>query len=84
MLMLRGLIGSASALRFALAGVAVGRGDLDPFVTIGFSARFPLLLCLLMLAMPPSGSSEGILMRIATILQLILIVFFPAFRPTIR
>lgn len=53
-------------------------GDPDPLLAFPLTVIFPALLLLLLSLMPSALSREGILMRIGTMVQLILILLLPS------
>jgi hypothetical protein len=67
----------AAVGRLLLAADAARTGDLDPLIAYGFTVIFPLVLLLAILSLGPSRTREGILMRIATCCQLILVMALP-------
>ena len=67
----------AGVARLLLAADAARTGDLDPLTAYGFTVIFPLVLVLAILSLGPSRTREGILMRIATCCQLILLMALP-------
>lgn len=77
------VLGAAATVGLVLRVYAASKsayyGDLDPARAIGFSVIFPLSLAFVVLAVGASRSREGALMRLATAMQMILIVFLPAF-----
>ena len=52
-------------------------GEIEPLNAFGFSVILPAAGIVLILSLGPSRTREGVLMRIATILQLILIIGLP-------
>jgi hypothetical protein len=73
-----GAVVGAVTFRLFAACVAAWRADVEPFVAFGFGAVFPAVLFALLMQLPPTRSPEGVLMRIGTAAQLILIICFPS------
>jgi hypothetical protein len=70
----------ASSGRLILALVAAARtGDLGPLTAYGFTVVFPLVLIGMLLSMAPGRTREGVLMRIGTAIQMILVIAVPRF-----
>jgi hypothetical protein len=69
---------SAMLLRAAQATAAALQQDWEPWVAFGFSVIFPATLALLLLRLPAAQTAEGVLMRIATVLQMVWITAFPS------
>jgi len=72
------LIVASFIMRLCEALIEACSSDYSQLTAFGFAVLFPAVLCALLLAMPPARSSEGILMRIGTIFQLILIICLPS------
>lgn len=68
----------AASGRLILALAAAGRTDtLTPLTPYGFTVVFPLVLIGLLLSMGPGRTREGVLMRIGTACQMILVIAVP-------
>ena len=68
----------AAAVRLATAVEAEARrGDLEQLTAYGFTVVFPLVLIGLLLSQGPGRTREGVLMRIGTACQMILIIAVP-------
>lgn len=65
------------AVRMAEMVRAVGTDNPDPLLAFPLTVVFPAILIGLLLAMPPTRSREGALMRLGTTIQLGLIVLLP-------
>ena len=70
---------ASAAWRFLEAVAAVRHGDSGPLERIGLQSVLPAVLAPLLMAMPPGRSAEGVLMRIGTCVQLLVIVLLPRF-----
>ena len=71
---------AASAIvRLVLAIAAARTGDLEPLSAFGLSVILPFSGLVLILSLGPSRTREGVLMRIGTAIQMILIVILPRF-----
>jgi len=68
---------AAFAVRLAATFAAAAKGDVEPATGFGFTVIFPLVLFTLIFWLGPNRSREGVLMRIGTACQLILIVAAP-------
>lgn len=55
----------------------LAKGHPDALLAYPLGVIFPAVLILLLLRMPPASSREGILMRVGTIVQLLLIILLP-------
>lgn len=64
----------AAAFRLAMAVHDASAGDPASLTGFGFTVVFPLVLIAALLAMGPARSREGVLIRLATAGQLVLIV----------
>jgi hypothetical protein len=69
---------AAASTRIYRAVAAAWAGDLGLFEAFSFSVVFPLLLLTLILSAKAGRSHEGVLMRVGTACQLILIVAVPS------
>jgi hypothetical protein len=69
---------AAVVTRFASAFAAALKGNLGPFEGFSFSVIFPVVLLTLIFWLGPARSREGVLMRIGTICQLVLIIAAPS------
>ncbi len=49
-------------------------GELEPLITFGFTSAFPLVLIAGVMRLGPGRTCEGILMRLGTVFQLLLII----------
>jgi hypothetical protein len=63
--------------RLALAVKAAGAGDIGPAQAYGFAVLFPAGLAAALLATRPTRSAEGMLMRVACVIQLGAVAFAP-------
>jgi hypothetical protein len=70
---------AATAARTVSAFAAAQSGDLGPFEGFSFTVIFPLVLLALIFSMGPSRSREGVLMKLGTACQLILMIAAPPF-----
>ena len=70
---------ASSAWRFLEAVAAIRHGDSGPLERLGLQVVLPTVLALLVMAMPPGRSAEGVLMRVGTCVQLLVIVLLPRF-----
>ncbi|MET0970121.1 MAG: hypothetical protein ABWY18_13030 [Tardiphaga sp.] len=68
----------AAAMRLCLDVAAAEAGDLGPFEGFSFAVVLPVLLLGLTLSIRGDRSREGVLMRIGTACQLILIIAVPS------
>src|SRR5262245_60747879 len=61
------------------SGIAQGlrHGDEQPLLTFPLAVIFPTVLIAALLLLPPAETREGLLMRIGTIIQLLLIIGLP-------
>lgn len=58
---------------------SLANGDEHELLAYPLTVIFPAVLIAILLVMPPTESREGLLMRVGTIVQLLLIVALPAF-----
>jgi len=65
-------------VRIVIAIVEVRGGNERPLLALPLTVLFPAILVVILAAMPPAKSREGLLMRIGTMIQLLLIITFPA------
>ena len=70
------LLAAFGRLVLALAG-AIWTGSLGLLTTYGFTVVFPLVLIGLLLSLGPGRTREGVLMRIGTAWQMILVIAVP-------
>ena len=70
------LLAASGRLILALAA-ATRTGNLGPLTAYGFTVVFPLVLIGLLLSMGPGHTREGVLMRIGTAWQMILVIAVP-------
>ena len=70
---------AATVWRVLGATNSIGQGDLEPLGRIGLQALVPTVLGALIMVMPPGRSAEGVLMRVAACVQLLVIVLLPRF-----
>ncbi len=70
------LLAASARLILALAAATL-TGNLAPLTTYGFTVVFPLVLIGLLLSLGPSRTREGVLMRIGTACQMILVILVP-------
>ncbi len=78
----RGIVLSAACAAIARLAVDIGAatgGDLAPLTAYGFTVLFPLVLIGLLLSLGPGRTWEGVLMRLGTAWQFILIVAVPPY-----
>lgn len=68
---------ASAAWRLSEAIVAIRLGDPEPLERIGVQEVLPTVLATLVMAMPPGRSAEGVLMRVGTCVQLLVIVLLP-------
>lgn len=68
----------AVVTRAAVMIVALKAGDEALLLAFPLGVIFPAVLALLLAVMPPAKSREGLLMRIGTMIQLLLIIMLPA------
>ncbi|SFK29814.1 hypothetical protein [Methylorubrum salsuginis] len=77
----RRLVGVALATAVLLRSVdlvrALSASDEGPLLAYPLSVIFPALLVVALMRMPPAVSREGILMRLGTMIQCVLIVALP-------
>lgn len=75
------LVGAALAIAVLARSVALVRAlsvaDEGPLLAYPLSVIFPALLVIALMRMPPAVSREGILMRLGTMIQCVLIVALP-------
>lgn len=57
----------------------LARGDEDALLAYPLTVILPAVLIAVLLLMPPVESREGLLMRVGTILQMLLIIALPTF-----
>ena len=70
----------AATGRLALAVAAAGRtASLVPLTPYGFAVVFPLVLIGLLLSLGPGRTREGVLMRLGTACQMVLVIAVPRF-----
>lgn len=74
---LTAVLGAAVAARLGAMILALRQGDPDLLLAFPLTVIFPAILAGLLLAMPPTRSREGALMRLGTIIQFGLIVLLP-------
>lgn len=72
-------IGIACAFRIQTLLVALSKGNETPLLVFPLGVIFPATLFIALLLMGPTGTREGIFMRLGTLVHLILIVAFPSF-----
>lgn len=65
-------------VRIVIAIVEVSGGNERPLLAFPLAVLFPAILLVMLAVMPPAKSREGLLMRIGTMIQLLLIITFPA------
>lgn len=70
---------AAATWRMIAAIMTALNANLEGLIGYGFEVIFPLILISLILSMGPSKTREGILMRFATMCQLILVISVPPF-----
>ncbi|HEX8556114.1 MAG TPA: hypothetical protein VF695_15515 [Sphingomonas sp.] len=70
-------MGGCVAARAGAMIIAVQRGDPAPLLAFPFTALLPAILLALLAAMPAARTREGLLMRVGTMIQLVLIVALP-------
>lgn len=70
---------TAAAARLTVAVADAQRGDPSALTGFGFTVLFPLLLIGLALALGPGRTREGVLMRLGTAAQFILVIAVPPF-----
>jgi hypothetical protein len=58
---------------------SLARGEEHALLAYPLTVIFPAVLIAILLLMPPTESREGLLMRVGTVVQLLLIVAFSAF-----
>lgn len=78
----RGIIAGATlaaAMRLAVAVAAADNGDLAPMTSYGFTVVFPLVLVGLLLSLGAGRTREGVLMRLGTACQLVLVAAVPPY-----
>ncbi|WP_187274763.1 MULTISPECIES: hypothetical protein [unclassified Methylobacterium] len=73
------LVLTAAALGYRIATVIIALqvGDPSPLLTFPFGAILPAVLLIVLVAMPPTRTREGLLMRAGAIIQLWLIILLP-------
>ena len=67
----------AMAYRFLMMVLALNLGDPSPLLAFPFSVILPVVLLVILTALPPTRSREGLLMRVGAMIQLWLIVILP-------
>ena len=68
----------ATLVRAAAMIISLQSGDERAFLAFPLTVIFPAALVILLASMPPAKSREGLLMRVGTIIQLLLIIMLPA------
>jgi hypothetical protein len=64
-------------VRLAAMVSALKADDERPLLGFPLAVIFPAVLIILLAAMPPARSREGLLMRVGTVVQLLLIILLP-------
>ncbi|HTR87725.1 MAG TPA: hypothetical protein VMI56_24810 [Reyranella sp.] len=73
------VLATASLARAVGMIAALRAGNEEPLLAFPMTVVFPAVLVILLAVMPPARSREGVLMRVGTMIQLLLIVMLPAF-----
>ena len=63
--------------RAGLVFAALTEGDEGPLLAFPLAVIVPAVLIALLLAMQPTGTREGLLMRVGTLLQLLFVIALP-------
>jgi hypothetical protein len=75
-----GLLAILFAVILGRVAIMIAELQIDnerPLLALPLTALFPAVLVVMLAVMPPAKSREGVLMRIGTMIQLLLIITFP-------
>lgn len=76
---LAGMAALVALVRLVAAVIAALAGDVAALTAFGFTVLLPLLLVARLLSLGPARTREGVLMRLGTAGQLVLVIAVPPF-----